>query len=91
MRWWPGYRPIRTHGLGRIEKVTVERGTLHCDLGCDTLILASDPRPIRNIDGAVRDADGVTFVQALQLGLGPEAVVDYAVAAVAHLGRYEGA
>lgn len=85
VRWWPSYRPVRAHGVGRIEKVTVDRGRLQHDLPCDALILAADPRPIRNIDGAIRDSDDVTFVQALQLGLGPDAVVDHAIAAVARL------
>lgn len=85
VHWWPGYRPVRATGVGRIQELAVERGNLQHILSCDALVLASDPRPIRNVDGAIRDSDGVTFIQPLQLGLGPETVVEKSIATIAHL------
>ena len=41
--------------------------TLRTDQGllpCDAVLLAADPRPVRNVEGAITDdAEGVTYVQ----------------------------
>lgn len=61
---WPGQWSI----VGR-DRVTAVRAHLPSgvlDLPCDAVILAADPVPNRNVDGAVLDdSDGVTFVQPL--------------------------
>ncbi|MGO1972214.1 MAG: FAD-dependent oxidoreductase [Propionibacteriaceae bacterium] len=64
--WWPGYRPLRFTGADRVAMVQVGDGRAEFELPCDSVVLAASPKPLRNIDGAVRDASsGVTFIQPL--------------------------
>ncbi len=50
-------------GLGRVESVTVD--VPGKTVISDAVILAHDPRPVRNIEGAVSEADGVVFCHSL--------------------------
>jgi hypothetical protein len=61
-----GWSPARVTGSARVEALVLERSGVQHRLACDAVILATAPRPLRNIDGAVFDAsDGVTFVQPI--------------------------
>ncbi len=62
-QWWMGWRPVAIEGTRRVTAVIVARGESRQRITCDTLILAGDSRPLRNIDGAIADAPGVDFAQ----------------------------
>lgn len=53
-------------GRDRVRAVRVHASQQWTDIPCDGVILAADPRPNRNVAGAVADGSpGVTFVQPL--------------------------
>ncbi len=59
-----GWVPSRVAGAGRVGALFLERAGHEHRLSCDAVVLASAPKALRNIDGAVFDpSDGVTFVQ----------------------------
>ena len=62
-QWWIGWRPVAIEGTRRVTAVVVARGESRQRITCDTLILAGDSRPLRNVDGAIADAPGVDFAQ----------------------------
>jgi NADPH-dependent 2,4-dienoyl-CoA reductase/sulfur reductase-like enzyme len=84
--WWPDYRPVSIHGGARVERITISDGRTDRTLRCDCVILAGQPRALRNVDGANRDgAEGVTFIQPTAAGLGPDGVADYGRSAAASI------
>ena len=62
-QWWMGWRAVAIEGTRRVSALIVARGDSHQRITCDTLILAGDSRPLRNVDGAIADAPGVEFAQ----------------------------
>ena len=84
VRWWPGYRAVSVHGESRVDRLEVTDGVARHFVRCDCVIFAGEPRPLRNVDGANRqDADRASFIQPTAVGLGPDAVIDYARKAAA--------
>jgi D-hydroxyproline dehydrogenase subunit alpha len=82
--WWPGYRPASLRGGSRVSQVEVTNGHSGLTVGCDCVVFAGDPRPLRNVDGANVDGVGdVTFIQPTAPGLGAEAVIEFAQAVAA--------
>lgn len=80
VRWWPGFRPVRMTGSDRVDTLTVTDGRTEFEIHCDCVILAGEPKPLRNVDGAVRDGSpDVFFIQPLDPALQASDV-----AAVAH-------
>ena len=74
--WWPGWRGSRARGTGRVRELEIARGERREWLACDAVILADGVRPLRNVDGAIADADPTTFVQLAA----PHVTVDDTVA-----------
>ncbi len=64
--WWPGWRAALVQGAGRVKDLTIERDGYQLRVLCDAVILADDPRPLRNIDGAVFGGDHVTYIQNVE-------------------------
>jgi hypothetical protein len=61
---YAGWRPVAVEGDGRVAALWLERDGQRHRLACDAVVLAEDPRPLRNVDGAIRDgAARVHFVQ----------------------------
>jgi pyruvate/2-oxoglutarate dehydrogenase complex dihydrolipoamide dehydrogenase (E3) component len=59
-----GWAPVAVAGSGRVSALTLQRAGQRHVLDCDAVILASSPRPLRNVDGAIGEsAHAVTFVQ----------------------------
>lgn len=86
VRWWPDYRPVSIHGGSRVERIAISDGRSDRTLRCDCVILAGQPRALRNVDGANRDnADRVTFIQPTAAGLGPGDVIEYGRSAAASI------
>jgi hypothetical protein len=53
-------------GAGRVSTLILARAGAQRRVLCDAVILAGEPRPLRNVDGAVTDgSDGVTFIQPI--------------------------
>jgi hypothetical protein len=51
-------------GRGHVTGLRIERPDRSELLPCDALLLAGDPRPVRNVDGAIADdAENVVFLQ----------------------------
>jgi len=61
--WWLGWQPVAIEGTRRVTAVIVGRSESRQRITCDTLVLAGDSRPLRNVDGAIGEAAGVDFVQ----------------------------
>lgn len=58
---WGGIEVI---GRTRVTAVRVPSEHGHREIPCDAVILGADPRPVRNVEGALADdSTGVTFVQ----------------------------
>jgi D-hydroxyproline dehydrogenase subunit alpha len=59
-----GWSPVAVAGSGRVSMLTLQRAGQRHVLGCDAVILADSPRPLRNVDGAIGEpAPAVTFIQ----------------------------
>ncbi len=79
LRRWPRYRAIEVHGSDRVNRVRISNGCIEHQLSCDAVILAGQLRPLRNVDGAVRDcAPRVSFVQPDDTGMNAESVIHLA-------------
>jgi len=79
VRHWPGYRPVQVHGFDRVNRVTVTDGQSTHEIACDAVVLAGDLRPLRNVDGAIRDgAARTSFIQPTRIGMDARAVIDFA-------------
>ena len=60
----PGWRASRVVGADRVEGLVAVRGAARRMVACDAVLLAAEPRPIRNVEGAIlADAAGVTYVE----------------------------
>ena len=62
-QWWMGWQPVALEGTRRVTAVIVARGESRQRITCDTLVLAGDSRPLRNVDGAIADGPGIDFAQ----------------------------
>ena len=62
-QWWMGWQPVALEGTRRVTAVIVARGESRQRITCDTLVLAGDSRPLRNVDGAIAEGPGVDFAQ----------------------------
>ena len=64
LRLEPGWRASSVVGRDRVEGLVALRGAARRLIACDAVVLAADPRPIRNVEGAIlADAAGVTYVE----------------------------
>ena len=72
--WWPGWRAAGVQGTGRVDEMTIERDGHRLRLLCDAVILADDPRPLRNIEGAVFGGEHVTYIQNVEPHIAPETI-----------------
>lgn len=61
--WWPGWTAERTLGRGRVSGLIVTRAGHRERIACDALVLADQPRPLRNVEGAISGGENVVFVQ----------------------------
>jgi D-hydroxyproline dehydrogenase subunit alpha len=76
---WPGHRVIAVHGHARVERVTISDDRSVSEIECDALVLAGDLRPLRNVDGAIRDgAASTSFLQPLEDRMDPSTLVKFA-------------
>lgn len=83
---WPAHRVIAAHGHARVERVTISDDRSVHNVECDALVLAGDVRPMRNVDGAIRDASAfASFVQPLEDGMDPTTLVKFARAEAARI------
>ncbi|WP_377644960.1 FAD-dependent oxidoreductase [Oryzobacter terrae] len=58
---------LTVHGTTRVAALEFETPSGRGRLACDAVILAADPRPNRNVEGALLDgASGVTYLQPTQ-------------------------
>jgi hypothetical protein len=61
-----GWRAATVLGTDHVRAVEIVRGDERERIDCDALLLAVDPRPVRNVEGAIADdAEGVLFLQGL--------------------------
>ena len=80
LRLEPAWRATRVVGSERVEGVVAMRGAARRRYACDAVVLAAEPRPIRNVEGAIlADAAAVTYVEPA----GVEGVRDRAAAGAA--------
>lgn len=63
IRVFPGYRVVSVHGASRVEVVVLRNHQESLRVLADALILAAGMRPVRNIEGAIEERDGVFFCQ----------------------------
>jgi pyruvate/2-oxoglutarate dehydrogenase complex dihydrolipoamide dehydrogenase (E3) component len=63
VRVFPGYRVSSVHGTARVEVAVLRNERESVRVPADALILAADMRPMRNIEGAIEERDGVLFCQ----------------------------
>jgi NADPH-dependent 2,4-dienoyl-CoA reductase/sulfur reductase-like enzyme len=78
-----GWTPCAVEGDGRVGGLVLERDGQRHRVACDAVILADDPRPLRNVDGAVHeDAERVHFVQPVAAIATHSSVAEEARAAV---------
>jgi pyruvate/2-oxoglutarate dehydrogenase complex dihydrolipoamide dehydrogenase (E3) component len=61
-------------GERRVSELVIADGERRTAIPCDVVILCADPRPIRNVEGAIADdASGVTYLQpTLHAGVDPD-------------------
>jgi NADPH-dependent 2,4-dienoyl-CoA reductase/sulfur reductase-like enzyme len=75
---YTGWRATEVRGAGRVSELIIAKdGAVH-RLMCDAVILAGGVKPLRNVDGAVGEGDGVTFIQRAEANDPLGAVTDYA-------------
>jgi NADPH-dependent 2,4-dienoyl-CoA reductase/sulfur reductase-like enzyme len=79
--WWAGWRAVEVGGVGRVSSLTVVRLGIRRRIDCDSVVLADGIRPLRNVDGALSDAGGVSFVQPARASLTADEVIEAARAA----------
>jgi NADPH-dependent 2,4-dienoyl-CoA reductase/sulfur reductase-like enzyme len=63
IRLFPGYRVVSVHGASRVEEAVLRNDQESLRIRADALILAAGMRPMRNIEGAIEQRDGVFFCQ----------------------------
>jgi thioredoxin reductase len=71
-----GWTPVSVRGDGRVSRLILRRGCHERPVGCDAVVLAGRPVPLRNIDGAISPSDGVRHVTITgALEAGPDEVI----------------
>lgn len=60
---WLEWTPLQVDGTSRVERLTLAKEGQERAIPCSAVILGARPRPLRNVDGAVWDGPGVTFIQ----------------------------
>lgn len=73
-----GWRPVEARGAGRVSELIVSKDGVQQRLLCDAVILAGQVKPLRNVDGAIREGDSVTFIQCAEGNAPLRAVADHA-------------
>jgi NADPH-dependent 2,4-dienoyl-CoA reductase/sulfur reductase-like enzyme len=63
VRVFASYRVASVHGAARVEVAVLHGAAESLRVPADALILAAGLRPMRNIEGAINDRDGVLFCQ----------------------------
>jgi hypothetical protein len=63
IRVFAGYRVASVHGAIRVDAVVLCSGQESIRVQADALILAAGLRPVRNIEGAIEQREGVFFCQ----------------------------
>jgi hypothetical protein len=57
-------RGVSVVGRGHVSGLRIHRDGRDDVVACDAVLLAADPRPVRNVDGAIADdADAVVYLQ----------------------------
>ena len=74
---FPGWAPTQVCGDSRVAELTLANGDLRRTIDCDAVILAGQPRPLRNVDGAIRPSAGITYVQPAAETQSVQTVVAY--------------
>ena len=87
-----GERPlVSVVGRDHVSALRIERNGTSELIACDAVLLAAEPGPVRNVDGAIADdADGVAYLQDVG-GSTFEATAQAAAAAVVAAARAGGA
>ena len=86
-RAWPGWRAAAVAGAPRVTALRIERDGATETLACDVVLLAAQPRPVRNVEGAIADdAAGVVYLQDIAAATF-EATAQAAAAVVQRLAR----
>jgi NADPH-dependent 2,4-dienoyl-CoA reductase/sulfur reductase-like enzyme len=78
---WAGWTAVEVGGVGRVSSLTVVRDGIRRRIDCDSVVLADGIRPLRNVDGALSDGTGVTFVQPARARLTTDEVIEEALVA----------
>jgi hypothetical protein len=73
--WWAGWTAVEVGGVRRVSSLTVVRDGIRRRIDCDSVVLADGIRPLRNVDGALSDGPGVTFVQPARASLTADEVI----------------
>jgi len=90
-RHWRGWRLLEVHGAARVNDVVLAQDGFRQRIGCEAVVLGSHLKPLRNIDGAVCEGRGVTYVQPVAEIIVTGQVAEYArEAAVQMLARMGG-
>jgi NADPH-dependent 2,4-dienoyl-CoA reductase/sulfur reductase-like enzyme len=63
IRVYDGYRVVSVHGAIRVDRAILRNEHESIQVGADALILAAGLRPLRNIEGAIEQREGVFFCQ----------------------------
>jgi pyruvate/2-oxoglutarate dehydrogenase complex dihydrolipoamide dehydrogenase (E3) component len=71
IRVFPGYRVVSVHGTSRVEVAVLRNHRESLRVPSDALILAAEMRPMRNVEGAIEQRDGVLFCQPRGEAAGP--------------------
>lgn len=74
--WLGTGQPRAVHGRPRISGLEIERPSGDREiLACDAIVIAAPARPIRNVEGAVREGRGVAYAQVTDLSLDASDIV----------------
>jgi NADPH-dependent 2,4-dienoyl-CoA reductase/sulfur reductase-like enzyme len=76
--WWAGWTAVEVGGVRRVSSLTVLRNGIRRRIDCDSVVLADGIRPLRNVDGALSDRSGITFVQLARASLTTDEVIEEA-------------
>jgi len=63
IRVFAGYRVVSVHGAIRVDRAVLCNEQKSIQVQADALILAAGSRPLRNIEGAIEQREGVFFCQ----------------------------
>jgi NADPH-dependent 2,4-dienoyl-CoA reductase/sulfur reductase-like enzyme len=82
---WHGWRVVEVRGAARLSHAILARDGLRQRVSCDALILGSQLKALRNVDGAIFGGRNVTYVQPVSDKTNATAVEAHARAAAARL------